>query len=116
MKLAIGAMTFGPRVRLNLDLIVIVFNDNGFGMIRMKQMADGYGNFGVEFNNPDLVKYAESFGAHGHRLDDPSRFRALLDETDKGGVHVIDVPIDAQKNMMLLKEMKSVDCSSFAGS
>jgi acetolactate synthase-1/2/3 large subunit len=40
----------------------------------------------------------------------------LLDETDRGGVHVIDVPIDPQQNMMLLKEMKSVDCSSFVGS
>jgi acetolactate synthase-1/2/3 large subunit len=102
-------------VRLGLDLVVVVFNDSALGMIRMKQMADGYGNFGVEFKNPEMVTYAGSFGAHGHRLDDPSRFRSLLDETDRGGVHVIDIPIDAQQNMMLLKEMKSVDCLSFVG-
>ncbi len=102
-------------VRLGLDLIVVVFNDNALGMIRMKQMADGYGNVGVEFNNPDLVMYARSFGAEGHRLDDPSRFRALLDQAAQGGVHVIDVPIDARHNAALLKEMKSVDCSHFAG-
>ena len=102
-------------VRLKLDLVVVVFNDSALGMIRMKQMADGYRPFGVEFKNPDMVAYAGSFGAHGHRLDDPSQFRSLLDETDRGGVHVIDIPIDAQQNMMLLKEMKSVDCSSFVG-
>ncbi len=101
-------------VRLGLDLIVIVFNDNGLGMIRMKQMADGYGHYGVDFKNPDLVAYANSFGAHGHRLDDPSQFRALLDASvAQGGVHVIDVPIDVQQNMALMKEMKSVDCSKF---
>jgi hypothetical protein len=33
----------------------------------------------------------------------------------QGGVHVIDVPIDVQQNMRLMKEMKSVDCSQFMG-
>lgn len=101
-------------VRLRLNLIVVVFNDNGLGMIRMKQMADGYGQIGVDFKNPDFVTYANSFGAYGHRLEDPGQFRSLLDMADKqGGVHVIDTPIDVQQNMRLMKEMKSVDCSQF---
>ena len=100
-------------IRLNLDLIVVIFNDNGLGMIKMKQMSDGYGNLGVDFSNPDFVMYAQSFGAHGHRLDDPGQFRSILDKAAEGGVHVIDVPIDVRQNMMLMKEMKSVDCSQF---
>jgi len=101
-------------VRLGLDLIVVVFNDNGLGMILMKQMADGHGRYGVDFKNPDLVAYANSFGAHGHRLDDPGQFRSLLDAAvAQGGVHVIDVPIDVRQNMALMKEMKSVDCAQF---
>jgi acetolactate synthase-1/2/3 large subunit len=103
-------------VRLGLDLIVVVFNDNGLGMIRMKQMVDGYGQIGVDFKNPDLVAYTNSFGARGHRLEDPGQFRSILDAAaTQGGVHVIDAPIDAQQNMRLMKEMKSVDCSQFAG-
>jgi len=99
-------------VRLGLDLIVVVFNDNALGMIRAKQMASGLGDYGVGLQNPDLVLYAESFGAHGHRLGDPSQFRTILDAAvAKGGVHVIDVPIDPRQNMALLKEMKSVDCA-----
>jgi len=102
-------------VRLGLDLIVVIFNDNGYGMIRVKQMADGLGHFGVDFNNPDFVAFANSFGAHGHRLDDPSQFRKILDEAvDQGGVHVIDVPIDKKQDMALMKEMKTVDCSQFS--
>jgi thiamine pyrophosphate-dependent acetolactate synthase large subunit-like protein len=62
----------------------------------------------------DIVAYANSFGAQGHRLEDPSQFRALLDAAvAQGGVHVIDVPVDVQQNMALMKEMKSVDCSQF---
>ena len=100
-------------LRLNLDLIVVIFNDNGLGMIKMKQMSEGYGNLGVDFTNPDFVTYAQSFGAHGHRLDDPSQFRSILDKAAEGGVHVVDIPIDSRQNMMLMKEMKSVDCSQF---
>jgi acetolactate synthase-1/2/3 large subunit len=101
-------------VRLGLDLIVVIFNDDGLGMIRLKQMADGYGQYGVDFKNPDFVAYAKSFGAHGHRIEDPSRFRSTLDAAaDEGGVHVIDVPIDVQYNVLLMMEMKTIDCSKF---
>lgn len=103
-------------VRLDLDLIVIIFNDDGLGMIRLKQMAEGYGSFGVDFSNPDFVTYASSFGAEGHRLEDPGQLRLLLDQAAaKGGVHVIDVPIDVEQNLLLMMEMKSVDCSQFTG-
>ena len=98
-------------VRLGLDLIVCIFNDSGLGMIEMKQMASGYEHFGVNFKNPDMVKYAESFGAHGIRLDDPSKFAEVLAEAQShGGVHVIDIPIDKKQNMMLIKGMKMVNC------
>ena len=101
-------------VRLKLDIIIVIFNDSGLGMIRAKQMADGHGHYGVEFNNPDFVAYANSFGAHGHRVDEPSLFRAMLDEAaTQGGVHVIDVPVSPKQDMALLKEMKSVDCNQF---
>jgi len=100
-------------VRLGLDLVVVVFNDAGLGMIRAKQSADGYERFGVDFANPDLVLYSRSFGAHGHRLDDPAELPALLRRaTTEGGVHVIDVPIDPRLNKALMMEMRSVDCSA----
>ena len=84
-------------------------------MIRMKQMADGYGPIGVDFENPDFAMYANSFGAKGHRLDDPSLLRSTLDQAAAdGGVHVIDVPIDARQNGLLMKEMMSVDCAKLS--
>jgi len=100
-------------VRLGIDLIVVVFNDQALGMIAMKQMAEGYDKYGVGFKNPDFVKFAESFGATGHRLDDPSKFRSILDQAAaSGGVHIIDAPVDPQQNMALMKEMRSVNCEA----
>jgi acetolactate synthase-1/2/3 large subunit len=103
-------------VRLGLDLIVVIFNDQGYGMIQLKQTAIGYGTIGVGFGNPDFTAYARSFGAHGHRLDDPKEFADVLDRAVKeGGVHVIDVPIDARQNGALMREMRGVDCGQLNG-
>ncbi len=110
---AMNSQEIETAVRLGINLIVVIFNDGGLGMIAMKQMAEGYEKFGVGFNNPDFVQLAQSYGATGHRLDDPSQFRATLDQAAaSGGVHIIDAPVDPMQNMALMKEMKMVDCKA----
>lgn len=114
---AMNSQDIETAVRLDLDLIVVVFNDRGLGMIAMKQMADGYENYGVAFDNPDFASFAGSFGATGHRLENPEAFRTILDEAvATGGMHIIDAPVDPMQNMMLMKEMRSVDCAELLGS
>lgn len=82
-------------VRLGLDLVVLILRDDGYGMIRWKQAQMGLPNFGLGFGNPDFVKYAESYGACGHRADSVASLERLLRHTlDSKGVHVIDCPID----------------------
>ncbi len=109
---AMNIQDLETAVRLGLDLIVVVFNDKSLGMIAIKQIADGYQRYGVDFDNPDFVALAHSYGATGHRLDDPARFRALLEEAAAaGGVHIIDAPVDPHANMALMQEMRSVDCA-----
>ena len=110
---AMNSQDIETAVRLELDLIVVIFNDQSLGMIAMKQMAEGFDKFGVGFQNPDFVQFAQSYGANGHRLGDPSEFRTILDSaTSAGGVHIIDAPVDPMQNMMLMKEMRSVDCAA----
>ena len=48
-------------VRLGLNLTVIILNDNAYGMIKWKQEGMGFDNFGLDYKNPDFVKYAESY-------------------------------------------------------
>ncbi len=99
-------------VRLNLNLIVLVLNDNSFGMIRWKQYAMGYQDFGLKFNNPDFVMYANSYGATGHRVENTESFVPLINQCfAKGGVHLIELPVDYSENTkVLIDELKEKAC------
>jgi len=93
-------------VRLNLDLVVIILNDSAYGMIKWKQQGMGFVNFGLDYKNPDFVKYAESFGAKGHRPESASDFQAILNQSlNSNGVHVIDLPVDYSMNHSILNEL-----------
>lgn len=96
-------------VRMNLDLVVIVLTDNAYGMIKWKQEGVGFEKFGLDFKNPDLVQYANSFGATGYRAVSHDNFVQILETAlNSKGVHVIDLPIDYSLNHsiinILLKE------------
>jgi acetolactate synthase-1/2/3 large subunit len=90
-------------VRMGLDLVVIILNDSAYGMIKWKQEGVGFDNFGLDFNNPDFVKYAESFGAHGYRAESDGQFQSVLETAlNSKGVHIIDLPIDYSLNHSIL--------------
>jgi acetolactate synthase I/II/III large subunit len=92
-------------VRLGLDLTVLIVRDDGYGMIRWKQAEMGLPDHAMTFGNPDFVKLAEAFGAHGHRAASAAEVGSLLRTClDAGGVHVIDVPIDYEANHRVLGE------------
>ena len=87
-------------VRLNLSLVVLILNDNSYGMIRWKQAGSGFEDWGLEYNNPDFVKYAESYGAHGHSITSVNGFIETVDRAYRqGGVHLIDLPVDYSQNV-----------------
>ncbi len=90
-------------VRLGLDLVVLIIRDDSYGMIRWKQAVGGFPDWGLEFGNPDFVKYAESYGVHGHRVAVTEEFTSLLEASFKaGGVHVVEVPVDYSENKRVL--------------
>lgn len=90
-------------VRLNLDLVVLILNDSAYGMIKWKQANMEFEDFGLDFKNPDFVKYADSYGAFGHRISAADELAPLLhDCLEKGGVHLIDVPVDYSENDLIL--------------
>jgi acetolactate synthase-1/2/3 large subunit len=95
-------------VRLRLDLVVLVLRDDGYGMIKWKQQAMGFDSWGLDFGNPDFVKYAESYGARGHRIEQTEELLPLMRKClDSKGVHVIDVPLDYSVNDRILnREIK----------
>ncbi|GES41069.1 acetolactate synthase [Rhizobium dioscoreae] len=95
-------------VRLKLNLVILVIEDDAYGMIRWKQAVDEFPDFGMTFGNPDFVRYAESYGAKGTRVDDIGQFKqALEDAFSGGGVHLVNVPVDYSENeRVLVKELR----------
>lgn len=101
-------------IRLKLDLTVLLIRDDAFGMIKWKQAKDDYPDWGLDLGNPDFVKYAESYGANGYRVEKAEDLKPLLEKClNSKGVNLIDCPIDYTDNMRVfgseLKEEKSVD-------
>ena len=92
-------------VRFKLNLIVVIFNDNAYGMIKWKQRSQGLSDYALDFNNPDFIKYAESYNAYGHRITSCDEFVPTMNKAfEQGGVHLIDLPIDYSENIKTLIE------------
>lgn len=90
-------------IRLGLNLVVTVLNDNAYGMIRWKQTSSGFADWGLEFNNPDFIKYAESYGATGHRITSADNIVATYEKAfSAGGVHLVELPVDYSENQKVL--------------
>ncbi|MCZ6599266.1 MAG: thiamine pyrophosphate-dependent enzyme, partial [Acidobacteria bacterium] len=92
-------------IRMGLDLVIIVLRDNGYGMIKWKQAGVGFPLFGLDFQNPDFVQYARSYGAEAVRIE---RTGQLVEEMagafTAGGVHLIEVPVDYSENEAVFVE------------
>jgi len=72
-------------------------------MIKWKQEDMGFDDYGLDFNNPDFVLYANSYGAHGHRPESDEEFRNTLSEClNSNGVHLIDLRVDYSLNHSIL--------------
>jgi acetolactate synthase-1/2/3 large subunit len=92
-------------VRLGCNLVVLVLEDNAYGMIRWKQAAQAMGDWGLTFGNPDFVRYAESYGAKGSRVESTAALIPTLENAFKsGGVHLVVCPIDYSENIRVLND------------
>jgi len=96
-------------MRLNLSLVILIWNDNSYGLIEWKQMNSFGRPSHVRFNNPDFVSYARAFGAKGYRVQAscellPILSKALSDNT----VSIIDCPVDYSENLRLTEKLGEI--------
>src|SRR5215213_4326323 len=100
-------------VRLGLNLVVLILEDRAYGMIRWKQAAEGFADWGMTFDNPDFVHYAQAYGAKGWRIDAADQLAPTLRSAfESGGIHVVTTPIDYSENTRVLIEELQTDLSS----
>jgi len=93
-------------MRLETPFVVLVFNDRSYGLIRWKQMQQFGRPAFVDFNNPDFVKYAESFGAIGCRIESADELApALRAALSSNKLTIIDCQVDASENLLLTQRL-----------
>lgn len=93
-------------VRENVPITVLIWDDSAYGLIGWKMDLELGRSSHIKFGNPDFVKYAESFGAHGYRVESaaellPTLRKALADD----GVSVVTVPVDYSHNLRLTDKL-----------
>jgi acetolactate synthase-1/2/3 large subunit len=96
-------------VRLKLNLVVLIIQDDAYGMIRWKQAVDNFPDWGLTFGNPDFVKYADAYGAKGRRVESAESLAPTLEAAFReGGVQLVIVPVDYSENTrVLVEELKN---------
>lgn len=104
-----NAQELETAVRERVPIVVLVWRDDGYGVIRWNQMV----KFGrpalVDFGNPDLAKLAESFGATGMRISDGSELGPCLAKAfDIDRPVVIDCPVDYSENLKLTERLRAI--------
>jgi acetolactate synthase-1/2/3 large subunit len=96
-------------VRLGLNITVIIFNDNKYGLIEWHQLREYGRKSHIDVTNPDFVKFAESFGANGYKVEKAEDLQSILETAmNDGGVSIIDCPVDYSENMKLTERLKSM--------
>jgi acetolactate synthase-1/2/3 large subunit len=97
-------------VRERIPLVVLIWEDNGYGLIEWKMDLELGEHYYVKFGNPDIVKYADSFGAKGYQINSadellPTLRAALADD----GVSLICCPVDYSENLRLTDRLGELD-------
>ncbi|ATA27412.1 acetolactate synthase [Mycobacterium lepraemurium] len=97
-------------VRERIPLVVLIWEDGGYGLIEWKMDLELGAHYYVKFANPDVVAYAESFGAKGYRVSHADELlptlRAALDDD---GVSLISCPVDYSENLRLTNRLGELD-------
>lgn len=93
-------------MRLKLPLVILIWNDNAYGLIEWKQMNRFGRPAHVDFTNPDFVRYAEAFGAKGYRVGEHGSLAEVLQKAlAEDTVTVIDCPVDYSENLKLTQKL-----------
>ena len=98
-------------LRVGTAIIIIIWTDSQYGLIRWHQMRHFGRPSNIDFKNPDFIKYAESFGAKAYCIESakdlvPTIRQAIIDNT----VVIIDCPVDYSENMKLTEQLGELVC------
>jgi len=98
-------------VRINTPIVILVWTDSAYGLIEWKQMNEFGRKSNIDFTNPDLIKYAEAFGAKGYKVEKTEDLLPTLQEAlASKQVCIIDCPVDYRENLKLTEKLGEMVC------
>ncbi|MBT1172994.1 acetolactate synthase large subunit [Bifidobacterium sp. MA2] len=101
-------------VRVGARIVILVWVDEAYGLIKWKMdIHDGSHEY-VDFNNPDVVALGMSFGAKGHLIESADELYPTLRAALRSGsgIDIIACPVDYSENMKLIEKLGEVDFSA----
>lgn len=100
-----NAQELETAVRENIPIVSLIFHDKSYSLIEIKQQIQFGRKSHVNFGNPDFVKFAESFGAVGYRIQAADELKPVLEEAfSKYKPVVIDCPVDYRENLKIVEK------------
>jgi len=106
------AQEIETAVRENIPLTVLVWEDNAYGLIEWKMDLDLGRHSNIAFTNPDVVQFANSFGATGYRVGSAEELLPTIRTTlADDGVSIIACPVDYSENLRLTERLGQLDAA-----
>ena len=97
--------------RLGTKIVVMVWEDGGYGLIAWKQQNEFGRHTPLSFGNPDFMKLAESFGWSGFRCDRSAELKGVLEEAFVADAPaLVVIPIDYRENQILTERLGNIAC------
>lgn len=97
--------------RVGTPFVTLIFHDGGYGLIEWKQHNHYNESNFIAFTNPDFVKFAESMGLKGYRVEQTADLVPILKEALAQDVPaVIDCPVDYRENLRFSKKAGGLTC------
>lgn len=98
-------------LRIGANFVTLIFNDGAYGLIGWKQINQFGVSAFVDFGNPDFVKFAESMGLKGYRINNPGELIPTLKEAfAQNCPAVIDCPVDYRENVKFSQKAGGLIC------
>jgi acetolactate synthase-1/2/3 large subunit len=100
-----NAQEIETAVREGVNFVALIFHDKSYSLIEIKQQIQFGRKSYVNFGNPDFVKFAQSFGAVGYRIEATDELKPALQEAfSQNKPVIIDCPIDYRENLRIMEK------------
>lgn len=104
-------MELETAVRLNLPIVILLWRDQGYGLIEWKQLNEFDRSSHIKFGNPDFVQLAKAYGAEGLRVEKTEELASTLKHAlELNKPVLIDCPVDYSENVKLTERLENINC------